>query len=963
MPDDRIHSHLTVPSADRLRRAVCLLLVAMFGMLVVFRVVNLWWRHDEIIVKHRRQAESLALVLSGHLEQTIATVDAALSQLALHSDRVGGPNAQPPFWNPVLQAAKSGLAGVGSITVLNDSGLITHSTILSIIGQSRATQFLFRHMASDPTDGLVADTPFRSLINDRMIIPLGRRLAQPDGKFEGVVAATLEPEQLRNFYRSVDLGEGARISVLHPEGIVLFREPSNGDPIGAPAHSNPLFAAAAAAQSGNGFLEARLDPDGPAYLSAFRTLKNPRLILAVSLSEDAVLAQWLRELWGSALGVGVIGLLLLIAGYLINREIRARAAADAALRENRARFNEIMYQVPILISVKDTKGRVTFMNRALEQLLGTSLKDAEGKTLHEIAARVPAGLISSLDQEVIDTKAPVQRELSYENENGTRTALFVKFPLFDARGNVEAVASFSTDLTEQRRSETWFRTIMDHAPASVVLKDLNGRYLFMNKALERWLGVKAADLLGKSTDDVFPPEYAEKHNAFDREVMEAKVPMQREFQAPFSAGMRSVLFVKFPIFDANGQLEGLGSIGTDITDQKQTEVQLAHAHRMEAVGQLTGGIAHDFNNLLTVIIGNAELLAAELKSNERLQPLAQVTLDAAERSAALTQRLLAFGRRQMLEPKPTDANLLLGDMEDIIERAAGENSTVQYLRAENLWPAIVDPGQLETAILNLVVNSRDAMPYGGRVTIETANVELDESYAQLNPDVKPGDYVVIAVSDTGTGMPPEVVARVFEPFFTTKEVGKGTGLGLPTIYGFIKQSGGHVKIYSEVGHGTVVRLYIPRADAPSIVPDLQSSTPEQLPRGSETILLVEDDRLVREYTESQLVELGYRVTSARNPDEALKLAVLVGKPDLLFTDVIMPGGKNGRELAARMRERWPDLKVLCTSGYTDGAMPEFTDGFAEGLHFLAKPFHRKELAIKVREALDAPAPVAAADWA
>jgi PAS domain S-box-containing protein len=962
MPDDRTRSHLSAQSAERLRRAACLLLVAMFALLVVLRVANLWWRHDEIIAENRRQVESLALVLSGHLEQTIATVDAALSQLVLHSDRVGGPNAQPPFWDPVLQAALAGLAGVGSITVINDTGLVAHSTIPSIVGQSRADQFLFRHISSDPATGLVADTPIRSQADGRIVIPLGRRLARPDGTFEGGVVATLVPERLRNFYRSVGLNKGGKISVLHPEGIVLFREPSNGNPIGAPAQDDPLFAAAAA-ESGHGFLLDRLDPNESRHLSAFRTLKNPRLILAVSLPEDEIFAQWLREMWASALIVGTIGFLLFAAGYLINREIRARAAADAALRENRARFHEIMYQVPILVSVKDTEGRVTFMNQALEKLLGTSLLDAEGKTLHEIAARIPAGVISSLDQEVIDSKAPVQREISYVGDNGTRTALFVKFPLFDSQGNVEAVASFSTDLTEQRRAETWFRTIMDHAPASVVLKDLQGRYLFVNKALERWLGRTGAELIGKTTSEVFPPDYAAAHDAFDREVIEAKVPLQREFLAPFSTGNRSVLFLKFPIFGANGEIEGVGSIGTDITDQKQAEAQLAHAQRMEAVGQLTGGIAHDFNNLLTVIIGNSELLAGELKNNERLHPLAQVALDAAERSASLTQRLLAFGRRQMLAPQPTDANLLLQDMEDLIERAAGENSRIEYRHAADLWPALVDPGQLETAILNLVVNSRDAMPLGGRIVIETENVELDDSYTQLNPDAKPGEYVVIAVSDTGTGMPPEVIARVFEPFFTTKEIGKGTGLGLPTIYGFIKQSGGHVSIYSEVGHGTVVRLYIPRAGSPSIVPGLQPGGAEELPRGDERILLVEDDKLVREHTESQLVGLGYSVTSACNPDDALKLATLVGKPDLLLTDVIMPGGKNGRELAARMRERWPDLKVLFTSGYTDGAMPELAEGMAEDLHFLAKPFRRKDLAIKVREALDAPTPIAAADWA
>ena len=560
-----------------------------------------------------------------------------------------------------------------------------------------------------------------------------------------------------------------------------------------------------------------MTPNGRPYISAFRSLSKPYLFLAVSLNEDDVLADWYDELWRTAIAIGLIGLLLVVAGFLINREIRARGVADAALRANRARLNEIMDRAPILVSVKDVNGRLQFINRELEKLLRVSRSEAEGKRLEDLAPTDAAGVVSALDQEVIDTKSTLQREITYSTQDGKRTAMFVKFPLLDQAGNVESVVSFSMDLTNQRRGESWFKAIMDHAPSAVVLKDVNGRFLFANQALERWLGKSAPDMVGSITKDLFSAEYAQQHDDFDREVLEAKEPRQREFLAPLAIGNRNVLFTKFPIFDLEGNLEGIGSIGTDITERKHAEVQLAQTQRMEAVGKLTGGIAHDFNNLLTVIIGNAEILAEELQNNERLQPLAQVTLDAAERSATLTQRLLAFGRRQLLEPRATDTNQLLGDMADLIERAAGRGKIV-YQLADDLWPAMVDPGQLETAVLNLVVNSRDAMPAGGSITIETANAELDDFYAQMNPDAKPGEYVMVAVSDAGTGMPPEVVARVFEPFFTTKEVGKGTGLGLPTIYGFIKQSGGHVKIYSEEGHGTVVRLYVPRADAPSIVP-------------------------------------------------------------------------------------------------------------------------------------------------
>ena len=946
---------LSALSADRLRRSIVVFIVGIFILVVGLRSANLHWRHENIIQENERRAASLALVLSEHLEQTIATVDAALSQLVLHSERVGGPNAPAPVWDPVLAAAYSGLAGVGSITLLNDTGLITHSTLQSIIGQSRISQFMYRYLSTVPTSELLADTPYRSILDGRMLIPLGRRLATPEGNFDGAVVATLEPEQLRSFYRSVDVGANGTISVLHPTGIVLFREPSIGNPAGEKAHESPLFTATRD-EFGKGLLRGALTPNGRPYISAFRSLSKPYLFLAVSLNEDDVLADWYDELWRTAIAIGLIGLLLVVAGFLINREIRARGVADAALRANRARLNEIMDRAPILVSVKDVNGRLQFINRELEKLLRVSRSEAEGKRLEDLTPTDAAGVVSALDQEVIDTKSTLQREITYSTQDGKRTAMFVKFPLLDQAGNVEFVVSFSMDLTNQRRGESWFKAIMDHAPSAVVLKDVNGRFLFANQALERWLGKSAPDMVGSITKDLFSAEYAQQHDDFDREVLEAKEPRQREFLAPLAIGNRNVLFTKFPIFDLEGNLEGIGSIGTDITERKHAEVQLAQTQRMEAVGKLTGGIAHDFNNLLTVIIGNAEILAEELQNNERLQPLAQVTLDAAERSATLTQRLLAFGRRQLLEPRATDTNQLLGDMADLIERAAGRGKIV-YQLADDLWPAMVDPGQLETAVLNLVVNSRDAMPAGGSITVETANAELDDFYAQMNPDAKPGEYVMVAVSDAGTGMAPEVVARVFEPFFTTKEVGKGTGLGLPTIYGFIKQSGGHVKIYSEEGHGTVVRLYVPRANAPSIVPALTAAGREQLPGGRELILLVEDDKLVRTHTENQLIELGYRVTSATSPAEAMKIARLIGKPDLLLTDIVMPGGENGCELAARMRERWPDLKVLCTSGYADRAIEGLADGLADGIHFLGKPFRRKDLALKVREVLDTPVPL------
>jgi PAS domain S-box-containing protein len=391
------------------------------------------------------------------------------------------------------------------------------------------------------------------------------------------------------------------------------------------------------------------------------------------------------------------------------------------------------------------------------------------------------------------------------------------------------------------------------------------------------------------------------------------------------------------------------NVARDVTNQIDAEMRLRQAQRLEALGQLTGGVAHDFNNLLTVILGNAEFLADELEGNTDLRGLALSIQHAAERGAGLNNRLLAFARRQALEPKVTEVNMLIGGMDPLLRRTLGEHIEIETVRGGGLWRALVDPAQLEAALLNLCINARDAMPQGGRLTIETANTHLDRAYAAHHDEVVAGQYVMIAVTDTGSGMTPEVIARAFEPFFTTKDVGKGSGLGLSMVYGFAKQSGGHIKIYSELGQGTVVKLYLPR----TLQPQHEVPTPSiaHARGGTECILLVEDDDLVRDHVSDQLRTFGYRVVAVANGPEALEALRQIADFDLLFTDVVMPRGLNGRQLAAQARLLRPSLPVLFTSGYTENAIIHH-GRLDPGVHLLPKPYRREELGQKVREVLD-----------
>jgi two-component system, cell cycle sensor histidine kinase and response regulator CckA len=386
-------------------------------------------------------------------------------------------------------------------------------------------------------------------------------------------------------------------------------------------------------------------------------------------------------------------------------------------------------------------------------------------------------------------------------------------------------------------------------------------------------------------------------------------------------------------------------------ERRVMEQQLRQTQKMEAMGQLTGGIAHDFNNLLGVIIANADLLLDLVKGSAQQIELANEILASATHGAELTHRLLAFARQQPLLPQIVALNEHLARIITILGRTLGETIAIRTLLAEELWHTKVDPSQIEDALLNLAINARDAMPGGGALTIETANVALDEHYASLHAEVEPGDYVMLAMTDTGTGIPAEILERVLEPFFTTKELGKGTGLGLSMVYGFAKQSGGHLNVYSEVGVGTTIRLYLPRAfgEAPAQAGREPEPDPT-LPVGGERILLVDDNVALRRVTLRRLTSLGYRVEEAEDGHAALAMLDAGDRFDLLFTDIGLPGGINGFELAEQARQRQPDLKTLFTTGYGNIG-GEIAEEAGAVQHLIRKPYRSDELAAKLRAAL------------
>ncbi|HVT55027.1 MAG TPA: MASE4 domain-containing protein [Xanthobacteraceae bacterium] len=654
----------------------------------------------------------------------------------------------------------------------------------------------------------------------------------------------------------------------------------------------------------------------------------------------------------SFLAAGFLLSVLLIESNKLQSHMTSMSLRLAAgLRKDRARLMEILDQAPLLVGVRDLHGRLQMVNSHNGRWVEANQTDWRGKTVREIFGDGDfADRHDALHEEVLSTGKPVQGELIMPNGNDPRTLLCVKFPLYDAHDQIEQVGSVAIDITEQRRLHAAMERIFTSSIDLILVVNSRGDIIQVSPSSFNILGYTPEEMAGQNAIQFIHPDDLDP----TREEMRIarKGGRTRNFETRYvHKEGRPVMLSWTGVWSQEARQHFY--IGRDMTERQKMEQELRHAQKMEAIGQLTGGIAHDYNNLLTVILGNTEILAELLRDKPELHSLAQLALEAADRSATLTQRLLAFGRRQALESKPTDVNELLTDMTDLMIVTVGEQVKLDLRLGENLWTPKFDRNQFETAILNLAVNARDAMANGGRLTIETSNVTLDDDYVAINPTATAGEYVGVTVTDTGAGMNAETLARVFEPFFTTKEVGKGTGLGLSMIYGFVRQSGGHITIYSEPGRGTVVRLYFPRTDAPSIVPALRETvaTP-QLPTGHESILLVEDDPLVRAHTEKQLIALGYRVQTADKGSRALELLDQGLVPDLLFTDVVMPDGMNGWQLADETRRRLPGMKVLFTSGYTHGTIAG-ENGYAPGTEFLGKPFRRAELAAKLRELLNA----------
>jgi PAS domain S-box-containing protein len=629
---------------------------------------------------------------------------------------------------------------------------------------------------------------------------------------------------------------------------------------------------------------------------------------------------------------------------------------QGALQANEERFRRVVEAVPNALLTVDAAGQIDMLNAQAEQMFGYPRTELIGRPVETLLperhrAQHPT-MRGSFNAAPRPRLMGVGRELLALHKDGREFPVEVGLAPFGTQGGPMVLASV-IDITARRQSErtqAYYAAIVESSADAIIGKDLDGVITSWNESASQIFGYTASEMIGRPILRLLPPErYDEETGILARISSGERIEHFETVRRRKDGSDFPVSLTISPIFSADGTIIGASKIVRDITERRQTEEQLRQAQKMEAIGNLTGGMAHDFNNLLGIIVGNLGLARDQLRADNDLAELIGEALDAAWRGADLTRRLLAFARRQPLRPARILVNERIADIVRLLGRLLGEDIEIRMDLAQDVWPIVADPAQLEACLANLSTNARDAMPGGGNLMIASANRHLDADYVAEHAEASEGDFVMIEVSDTGTGMPPDVMSRIFEPFFTTKEPGKGTGLGLSMVFGFLRQTGGHVSVYSEPGAGTTFRLYLPR-DTTETPMQEAGARPSAARGGGETVLVVEDNPGVRRIVVRQLRSLGYQVIECERAAEALEMLRSVAI-DLLFTDVVMPGGLDGVELARLASERWPALKILLTSGFPL-ARVELAKELMPTLQLLSKPYSREELAALLRQVLD-----------
>jgi PAS domain S-box-containing protein len=635
--------------------------------------------------------------------------------------------------------------------------------------------------------------------------------------------------------------------------------------------------------------------------------------------------------------------------------LRQQSASDRNRHSERERlFSAVVESSNNGIITKTLDGTITGWNRSAERLFGFTAAEAIGNRIDIIVPPDRRAEVRNILDRIASGEAIEHYETLRQHKDGREVEVSLAIsPIRSADGEIIGVSKTARDIGHSKRTQRALNQeveerlrIFETSQDLILVTDTAGTFVQVSPSSLTILGYRPDEMIGRSAVPFIHPDDLDRTREEMRSARRGR--QMRNFETRYVHKDGQAVMLNW-MGSWSEPVRRHFFVGRDLTEKHIADAQLRQAQKMEAVGQLTGGIAHDFNNILTVITGTIEILGEAVADRPELAAITKLIDEAAERGANLTQHLLAFARRQPLQPREVDVNALVVETVKLLRPTLGEQIQITPLLADDAWTASVDPSQLSTAILNLALNARDAMPAGGKLALETGNVYLDEGYASMHNEVTAGNYVMIAVSDTGAGIPAANLEKVFDPFFTTKEIGKGTGLGLSMVFGFVKQSNGHIKIYSEQGHGTTIKVYLPRATGLDQT-DAELLESPRIEGGHEVVLVVEDDALVRRYVVTQVQSLGYTTLEASNAVEALDVIGCADTVDLLFTDVIMPGAMNGRQLVDAALKKRPSLKTLFTSGYTENAIVHH-GRLDSGVLLLAKPYRKSDLARMIRLAL------------
>ena len=929
---------------NKLPVGIIVLSATVIAMLWAALIYDSGRAHDSAIRQSTRDADNLVVAFREHIYRTVGAVDqlmvAVAADHAMHPDRF-----QIPSWVPVSPLLKGILVQVA----LTDRDGIVRASNLPVNGRIDLSDRPHFRYHLDPT----APQPYISVpvvgrVSNKPSIQFTRRLMRDGSVFDGVMTVSIDPQYFSSSFDSVNLGQKGIAVLIGLDGIIRARRANMATDVGQDVSRSPLFRHLSIAKSGT-----YVAPSGVDHVErivSYTTVPDYPLVVMVGIATDDALAGWYRVKPLTFIGGGALTLIIAALTWFIVRETRRRQQAERKRHEDSFRLLFEGNPVPMWLVDLGTMKYLAVNDAALahygytrDQFLSMGVYDIRPPEDREEIKRafwswdardnIRSWRHLKADGSIIDVMV-YRRLLTYE---GRRASLVAVLDVTE-RLRVEA---------ERDRNRDFLDRIIEAVPATIYVKDARDLcYILVNRAAEQQWGLARDEIIGKTAYDLFDKETADRIARVDCEALQSNTEISLPAHAVRmpNGGARVITGKRLGIRGPDGNPQYILGVVEDVTEQKATEEQLRQALKMEAVGKLTGGVAHDFNNLLTVIIGNLDLLQIEIADNPSAAQKVEAILQASERGAELTRQMLAFSRRQPLQPKQVDLNRLVGDTMRLLSRTLGEAITVDVQVAADAGVVFVDAQQLETALVNIAINARDAMPTGGTLTVATRRTELDAGHPALPPGAPAGTFAIIEITDNGSGMPPEVLERIFEPFFTTKPVGKGTGLGLSMVYGFMKQSGGHISAYSEVGRGTTFRLYLPARPQESDQPATgQPAAAEPGGATGDVILAVDDNTAVRETVVLQLKALGYAVREADSAQVALQILGSRDRIDLLFTDIVMPGGMNGKELATQARLKRPGLKVLFTSGFPQTS-PASGAEFASDDVLLSKPYRRQDLA-------------------